>query len=158
MNCKLMEEHILDLATGAAPTSEMTEHMKTCPACAARVGELRATMSLLDEWQAPEPSPYFNTRLKARLREQAAAQPAGLLAWLRKPVLALGMAGLMAIGVVMFRSQHSSEGAQQAHNVVAQGPSAVADLQTLDSDEDLFAHFDILDDGIDNNADQRVNF
>ncbi len=38
-------------------------------------------MSLLDEWQAPEPSPYFDVRLNARLREEAATakQPAGWL-------------------------------------------------------------------------------
>ena len=27
-------------------------------------------MALLDEWQAPEPSPYFDVRLNARLREE----------------------------------------------------------------------------------------
>ena len=40
---------------------------------------MRATMALLDTWKAPEPSPYFMTRLGARLREEraGAARQAG---------------------------------------------------------------------------------
>ena len=37
-------------------------------------------MALLDEWQVPEPSPYFDVRLHARLREEAAHQSAELVA------------------------------------------------------------------------------
>ena len=34
---------------------------------------MNKTMALLDEWKAPEDtSPYFMTRLKARMREEAA--------------------------------------------------------------------------------------
>ena len=42
-------------------------------------------MALLDEWQAPEPSPYFDVRLQARLREEKAAKPSGWLQWVRTP-------------------------------------------------------------------------
>jgi hypothetical protein len=38
---------------------------------------------LLDTWEAPEPSPYFLTRLDARMREEREAAPAGWLARLR---------------------------------------------------------------------------
>jgi hypothetical protein len=104
-------------------------------------------MSLLDEWQAPEPSPYFDTRLKARMREQAATQPAAFMGWFRRPVLAAAMAGLMALGVIMLgvvdHDRHTVE--QRAQSV-----SAVTDLQSLDNNEDLFATFDILDDGVQN--------
>ena len=34
------------------------------------LASLQQTMGLLDEWQAPEPSPYFATRLQARMREE----------------------------------------------------------------------------------------
>ena len=37
-------------------------------------------MALLDEWQAPEPSPYFDVRLQARLREEMAKPARGLVA------------------------------------------------------------------------------
>jgi hypothetical protein len=39
-----------------------------------------AAMRLLDDWEAPEPSPYFLTRLGARMREEREAAPAGWLA------------------------------------------------------------------------------
>ena len=38
--------------------------------CAGKLEEFRQTMTLLDEWQTPEPSPYFDMRLQARLREK----------------------------------------------------------------------------------------
>ena len=61
-------------------------------------------MELLDEWQAPEPSPYFDTRLQARLREEM-AKPAtvGWLQWVRKPALALSLGIAMIVGITFFR-------------------------------------------------------
>lgn len=146
MNCNLVEEHILDLASGNAPSVEVEKHLSTCSDCAGRVAELRSTMSLLDEWQAPEPSPYFDTRLKARVREEAAKpQRAGVFGWLRRPVLALAAAGLMALGVVAIRIA-----SEPSHPQITAQASAVKDLQTLNDDEDMFAQFDILDDGVQN--------
>jgi len=49
-------------------------------------------MALLDEWQAPEPSPVFDTRLQARLREEQSRQPASWWAWIRRPALAGALA------------------------------------------------------------------
>src|ERR1700753_1527167 len=100
MNCNFIDEHMLDLAAGNAASSEVTKHLNACSGCATRMNEFRSTMALLDEWQAPEPSPYFDTRLKARLRE-AAAEPVGFFSWFRRPVLAGALAGLMALGVIM---------------------------------------------------------
>ena len=74
-----------DLAAGmAAVTPEVNEHLKSCADCAGKLEAFRQTMALLDEWKAPEPSPYFDVRLKARVREEIAQQPAGWLRWLRQ--------------------------------------------------------------------------
>jgi anti-sigma factor RsiW len=145
MKCNFIDEHILDLAAGDAPSTEVQKHLIACSGCATKVDEFRSTMALLDEWEAPEPSPYFDTRLKARMREQKAAEPAGFMSWFRRPILAGALAGLMALGVVML--------ALVDHPVVHQAPqqsAAVTDLQSLDNNEDLFATFDILDDGVQN--------
>ena len=48
--------------------------------CAEKLKAMRATMALLDEWQVPEPSPYFDVRLQARLREEMAKAAGGLAA------------------------------------------------------------------------------
>jgi anti-sigma factor RsiW len=156
MNCNFVEEHMLDLAAGNTASSEVTKHLNACSGCATRLNDFRSTMALLDEWQTPEPSPYFDTRLKARMREEAAAQPTGFMAWFRRPVLAGALAGLMAVGVIMLGlvDQGRLRLGTQAPQV-----SAVQDLQSLDNNEDMFATFDILDDGQQNEtAPTTANF
>jgi hypothetical protein len=152
MKCREVREQFLDLANGPLP-AVAAEHVAQCNACAAELKSMQATMALLDEWQTPEPSPYFDMRLRARLREEAAApagiwqrlraifSPAGLMG--RKTVLASAMAILLVVsGVLMFNSAtHEATPAQPA-----QVGTAVGDLQVLDRNHDLYADFDLLDD------------
>ena len=139
MNCDLARENLIELAEGKSNAA--AEHVHACPSCAKELESLKATMALLDERKAPEPSPYFDQRLHARLREEQAKAPAGFLAWLRKPALAVAFAVLMAAGVVLFNAGRSN------HPVVtAKSTSAVADLQSLDQNEEMYANFDVLDD------------
>jgi hypothetical protein len=88
-NCSGMSEKLADLLldTAAAPAKVQT-HVAECESCRKELAALEATMALLDEWKAPEPNPYFVTRLNARMREERETAPAGWLA--RK------MAGLRA--------------------------------------------------------------
>ncbi len=116
--CEDIRELMPDLAAGLiAATPEVKAHLDSCAECAGKLEAFRQTMSLLDEWQAPEPSPYFDVRLNARLREEAATakQPAGWLQWLRKPVLAASFALLMVASVTLVRmnSGRSSDSAEQ---------------------------------------------
>ena len=55
-------------------------HLADCEDCKAKLEELKATMELMDAWEAPAPSPYFMTRLSARMREERQAAPAGWFA------------------------------------------------------------------------------
>lgn len=57
--------------------SAVRQHLAECPGCRAEWTGLQATMQLLDEWKAPEPSPYFDTRMAARLREEKASEAPG---------------------------------------------------------------------------------
>ncbi len=62
-----------------AVSPEMQEHLRQMRRrVRAKWHRLRQTMALLDEWQAPEPSPYFGSRLRAQMREEAAAERARL--------------------------------------------------------------------------------
>jgi anti-sigma factor RsiW len=72
-----MADLLLDPATVAA---EVHAHAKNCARCHKELAELQATMAALDAWEAPEPNPYFLTRFKARLSEERALEPVGLLA------------------------------------------------------------------------------
>jgi hypothetical protein len=149
MTCKEMQELMPDLALGSAPaSSEVTTHLDACPGCAAKMEEIRKTMSLLDEWQAPEPSPYFDTRLQAHLREEKAKAPAGWLAWIRRPAMALVATALVVAGIAVYRNDSHNRQAppQNVSTVPAPPGTAVGDLMQLDKNEDLYSNFDLLDD------------
>ncbi len=100
-------------------------------------------MALLDEWPAPEPSPYFDVRLQARLREEK-QRTAGWLVWLRKPVLGVVAAILIVAAVGLFENGLSEHPAKQQQVVVSRG-TPVGDLQFLDKNSDMLQDFDALD-------------
>lgn len=150
MKCEEIREKMPDVAAGfSEPTSDESTHLATCSVCAEQLKAMRATMSLLDQWQVPEPSPYFDVRLQARLREQMAQPQANWFRWFRQPVLAAALTVAMGVGVGMFFAQRSriNDQGPQLVNIGPVGPgSAVSDLQTLDKNHDLYADFDMLDD------------
>jgi hypothetical protein len=77
-DCKTCRTHMPDLLLDedfAASHAELAAHLASCPDCADELRELRSTFSLLDDWTAPEPSPYFDSKLHVRLREAEAAGP-----------------------------------------------------------------------------------
>jgi predicted anti-sigma-YlaC factor YlaD len=148
MKCNETRELMPDLAAGlAAVTPEVQAHLDSCAECAGKLEAFRQTMSLLDEWQAPEPSPYFDVRLRARLREESARQSAGWMRWLRKPVLAASFALVMVVGVSLVRMKSGERGNNTASSPVAAEPgTAVGDLQALEKNQNLYSDFDVLDD------------
>lgn len=152
MKCNEIREIIPDLAAGLAttgPASEVSgkvnEHLRTCAECSATLNDFRQTMALLDEWTAPEPSPYFDTRLKARLREEAAKQPVSWLAWMRRPALAISLGLALVAGTTLVLR---NDAARRNRNTIADamGPitpgTAVSDLQTLDNNHDMLSDSD----------------
>src|SRR5690349_3021218 len=103
MKCTEIRELLPDLAAGLASAPPgIDDHLRSCSECAGKLEEFRKTMALLDEWQAPEPSPYFDTRLRARLREEAANQPRHWFAWVHRPALAASLAVILVAGTIYF--------------------------------------------------------
>jgi len=103
MKCEEIRERMPEVAAGFdKPTADEGKHIESCSACAEQLKGMRATMAVLDEWQTPEPSPYFDVRLQARLREEMAKPQAGWLQWFRRPVLAAALTVLMGVGVGLF--------------------------------------------------------
>lgn len=151
MKCQEINELMPDLALGASePVAEVKAHLQSCTVCSGKLEEFRQTMALLDEWQAPEPSPYFDVRLHARLREEAAAQPSGWLQWIRRPALAISVALLMIVSLTLFHINGTGNGSGNKSGTIATGQiqpgTAVGDLQALDKNQDLYSNFDVLDD------------
>jgi len=147
MKCEEIRARMPDVAAGfSQPTSDESNHLAGCVECAEQLKGMRATMSLLDEWQAPEPSPYFDVRLQARLREEMAKPQAGWLHWFRRPVLAAALTVMLGVGIGLFFT-HGSGPVQPAVSNADAGPgSAVSDLQTLEKNNDMYANFELLDD------------
>jgi hypothetical protein len=150
MKCEEVREVMPDLASGLMDvTPETGRHLAECGACAGKMEEFRRTMALLDEWKAPEPSPYFDVRLQARLREEMAKPQAGWLMWFRRPVLAASLTVLMGIGVGLFFTKGNGiydSGNRVVADFQAEPGTAVSDLQALEKNHDLYADFDLLDD------------
>jgi hypothetical protein len=151
MNCEEIRERMTDVAAGLSqPTADEGQHLASCAGCAQQLKGMRATMALLDEWQAPEPSPYFNVRLQARLREEMAKPQAGWLYWLRRPVLAAALTVLMGIGVGLLFTRSSGiyrpPDQEAAMSEAPEPGTAVGDLQALETNHDLYSDFELLDD------------
>ncbi len=146
MNCNDIREQLVDVAGGAATPAEVQTHLHSCTACTQTLDDMRKTMALLDEWQAPEPSPYFDVRLQARLREEKQKASASWLDWFRKPVLGFAAVLLIAAGVGLYEydtsgtQNHGQPGPPQ----ISRG-TAVGDLTFLDKNSDVLQDFDALD-------------
>lgn len=148
MKCNEICELMPDLAAGLdAVTPEVNEHLQTCAGCAGKLNEFRQTMALLDEWQVPEPSPYFNVRLQARLREEVARPPVAWWHWIRKPALAFSLSVIMVMSVtLLFRTDAGWNSASGPRAMVVEPGTAVGDLQALDKNNELYSDFELLDD------------
>jgi hypothetical protein len=149
MKCTEIRELLPDLAAGLiAAEPGVNDHLRSCADCAGTLEEFRKTMALLDEWAAPEPSPYFDTRLHARLREEAAKQPSRW-SWrnLGRPVLAASLAAMVVVGATVFRLEEKRlhPRTPTVATVIEPG-TAVGDLQALDNNHDIYSDSDLLDD------------
>jgi hypothetical protein len=143
MQCNEYKEQLFEVVTGDAGP-EVKAHFTSCPNCASELETMRKTMALLDDWQAPQDtSPYFMTRLMARVREEAtnAAPARGWLTWFRKPALALSMAAALVAGISFLRTDNrNGKQGNEVHNC------AVTDLQFLDKNNDVLQNLEVLDD------------
>ncbi len=156
MNCKQAREYLFDFDTGQAPAAAQ-EHLSTCVNCASELASLRKTMSLLDGWHVPEPSPYFDSRLRARLREQSAVS-VGWWQALRRPAMALAVVMVVAGGVLIHGGRGFQPTERSAHYTVLAPPgTAVGDLQSLDKNHDLLATIELLDDVAASDQDDELN-
>ena len=143
MKCDQIRERMPEVAAGFdEPTADESKHLESCGACAEELKAMRSTMALLDEWQVPEPSPYFDMRLQARLREEMAKPQASWLQWFRRPVLASALTVIMGVSVGLFVTR----GRISNPPPVAEVGTAVSDLQTLEKNHDMYSDFELLDD------------
>jgi hypothetical protein len=112
---------------------------------------LEATFALLDTWQAPEPSPYFDQKLAILLREEQALAPAGWFERLKsrfmfntnrqfRPAMAGALALILLVGGGTFANLASSSPPTPS----AEASATVQDLQILDKNDQAFQTMDQL--------------
>lgn len=152
MDCKATKAQLADLLLDPATASTAArQHVQDCAGCREELASLRATMLAMDAWQAPEPSPYFDVRMAALLREEKANPPAGFWERLRarlqygsnlhlRPIAAGALAVLlMAGGGTAVWVEHGG----QAQRTV--DSATVRDLQSLDGNAQVFQQLSSLD-------------
>jgi hypothetical protein len=155
MTCPEIRNNLAEVVYESRPLpEEIREHLAECAGCTAELAEMEATWKLLDEWQAPAPSAFFDAKLYGRLRTEQATAPASLLErakawWLystnlqMRPVAAGALAMMLAVGGGTF--------ALLDHETPAPQTSAtVRDLQSYDGNAQLFQQLNALDGDEDN--------
>ena len=160
MTCNDVNSKLADLLfepeqIDAMVDEKLQSHLEECGECRQQLQELRATMSLLDTWKAPEPNPYFLTRLNARLDEEREAAPVGWpRSWFEKlrarvvygSRLGLRPVAAMALTVMVLVGGGAYLGLNEWEQPVAQPTQAavVHDLQTLDNNAQLLDQLESL--------------
>lgn len=143
------------IAPASVADEAMRTHLAGCEDCRRELEELRATISLLDAWEAPEPNPYFLTRLNARLDEEREAAPAGWpRSWyekLRARLVygsrhSLRPVAAMALSIAILLGGGAYLGLNEWDRPVVQPTQAavVHDLQTLDNNAQLLDQLESL--------------
>ena len=159
MNCSQCQAALPDLLLdpGSKHAIAAQTHLGSCAACEEELSQLQSTFALLDGWPAPEPSPWFDGRLLARLRDEQGSQPESFLERLRstllfstgrqlRPVLAGALALVLAVsGGTALTIAHV------LHPASVEASAAVQDLQIIDRNDQALQTMDQLlqDDGTD---------
>ncbi len=104
MKCEQLETLwmlYLDRKLPAAERSRMKAHIGECARCEARRDGLLAVSSALDEWEAPEPTPWFDAKLRQRIT--ADSRSFGVAGWLAAlaPRFPLSMAALLFMAALL---------------------------------------------------------
>jgi anti-sigma factor RsiW len=157
IDCKSCREHLADLLLDEsyAARPEMAAHLEACAGCSSELAELKATFAMLDHWEAPEPTPFFDTKLKARLREAVASEPESLWQRMRSFLLFStgrslrpAMAGALALAMIAGGGGVLIGVHQQAVPVAAS--PTVNDLKIMDNNAQALQQMDQL---LDSNGD-----
>ena len=99
-------EHVVDELSAyfdgeASAPESIASHLKSCPECAHRYGELKKLSEQLRTLRAPDVSPAFLTRVMAQIREKAPQEK-----WLRSrfavPLALAAVLALVLIGGIFY--------------------------------------------------------
>ena len=147
MSCREFQDEMMEQITGSGTVSgARQQHAEGCETCGREADEMRRLMEALDSWQAPEPNPYFMTRMAALLDEERCAPQAGWLVRLRRhlqarltygqrwklqPVMAAALSVMVVVGGGAYLG-FVLPAPHPAPAAVTASPAVVQDLVNMD--------------------------
>ena len=153
MNCKDFRKELPELVLDPTRVMGVTsrQHMAGCPACREEYTSLMASIAMMDVWQAPAPSPFFDQKLAVLLREEASAPRLGFFARLREHLLfntgrqfRPAMAGALVLGIMLGGGGYASFLSGNHPSGAPAISATVNDLQILDKNEQALQQMDQL--------------
>jgi len=127
MKCHDREKLFLFVHQMLAPqqAERVRRHLAGCAPCARAAEEYRSLDAALDGWTVPEPSPWFDAKVRARVAGSAQKDP-GFFGFARLRMLVAGLAAVVLIvaAVVVFHHHPVVENHQPAAG--QQQPEAAA--------------------------------
>lgn len=160
--CKAVEAAMPDLLFDPSTASlEARVHVAACVRCQGELASLARTMEILESWEAPEPSSFWDARMGARLRAEEAAPGHGWTRlrermrtrlWLSNHALKPVAAGIAALALVVAAGGGAWIDIALDHGgQPVQASNTVRDLQSLNENAQVFQQMSALD-GPDNGA------
>ncbi len=155
MTCDKFQAVLPDMMLDSARVPEHArQHLASCSRCQNKWNELQKIWHLLDMWNVPEPSPYFDVRLTARLREEKNSPTPSWLERMRarlmfeshihlRPAMAAAFALLLVTGVGSYEGFVSLNRTQPQQQSVS---ATVKDLELLDSNAQTLQQLAAFDD------------
>jgi hypothetical protein len=152
MICRKVKAHLANLLFDPESVPiDVRNHLEHCAVCSEELASLEATMHLMDDWQAPSPSEYFDSKLAVRLREEQRAEPAGLLERMRARLLFgsnvhLRPIAVGALALLIIIGGGTYAGLMSSHSAAPVKTSAtIEDLKSLDDNAQVFQQLSSLD-------------
>jgi anti-sigma factor RsiW len=135
MNCKQAEKFLLcslDGRLGADRRRLLESHLQGCTRCRNREEEYRLILGHLKPQTSPEPLPYFEQRLLARLKEREKTVPSELgLRWAHRAAgFSLAALLLFGAGVLLFQPQEPEE-LSQVETLFLQNENPFSEAATI---------------------------
>lgn len=145
MQCAEAREELTALVDGALVASEaraVRDHVRDCAACAAELAAVQAAVDFSRDafGELPELRPGFETRLRARLAEAAAAP-----SWTRRFWRPLFVGALATAGVLLMARSVGGPSAVLVPLGIQAPPKKVAEKPVLFKDYQIIEHLDELE-------------
>lgn len=132
-------------------SQEDRRHLAECQECARELADFESTIKVLDDWLAPDPEPFFDAKLRARLRRERERTPEGFLARCRSRLLygshfrpRQWAAATLSVAMVLGAGSYALVSYIE-EPTTPQLSATVRDLKSFDSDQQLFQQLNALD-------------